>query len=323
MLRRIVCRVVHGTMLTAAAAFTLGLVAGPGRAAQVCVLMDNSGYQVAGMQVDLTWDNTCMQASTSGTGSAGQCVAHPSTGKTVSSRVNGPSLRAIFFSTDNVDPIPDGELFCCTFTQPARPCCGLQLSKLITSDPTGRRLGDPGIQFIATVAGEACAQLGVAGGTSSAPAARGLEPRQPAAQAPVVESGPGQGAPPQQQAQQEPPAQQAPAAKAPPIGVPPPTLPREAPAAREEGAEIAAQPEGQAEAGAAVAGAARVPEAAPEDVAAAPAAGTATATVAAAEAAVSTPAAAAATSTPVRPTNTPTQPLPTATPTARGFLSGC
>jgi len=298
----------------------------PARAAQVCVLMDNSADQVAGMQLDLAWDGTCMSPAT-GSGTSAQCTANSATGKTANSRLQGSSMRVLYFAMDNVDPVPDGELFCCNFSEPKRSCCGLQMGKLIASDAGGRRISDPNVAFMATVAGEACAQLSPSGSTSG-PAARGLlgQPAAPQGGAPVVEAGPAGGgqepaAPQQQQPEQAPqqPAAPAPAAGAPPIAAAPPTVQRDVmptPPAQPE--QLAQRPAEVVEVPAAPGGQQQAGQAGPAQVGT----GTPTPAGAATSAPVATSTSALPTATKAL-TKTPTVALPTATPTSGGFFSGC
>ncbi len=116
-----------------AANFFAQMSSGTGGAANVCIYMTDSGDQVAGVQMDLTWDGACMSAGA-------KCRANSDTGKTVQSASRGGStLRAIMLSFDNVDPIPDGELFCCGFNLASGSACDVSITNLIASTPQGQR----------------------------------------------------------------------------------------------------------------------------------------------------------------------------------------
>lgn len=125
--------------VASAASFFTQQSSSAGGAANVCVYMTDSGDEVAGVQMDLSWDASCMGAASGG--SRPKCRANADTGKTVQSASRGPSsLRAIMLSFDNVDPIPDGELFCCEFvlSNPAA-ACNVSIGGLIASTPQGQR----------------------------------------------------------------------------------------------------------------------------------------------------------------------------------------
>ena len=113
----------------------------PGGNANVCVWMSGGNDQVAGLQMDISWDAKCMVPASGG--SRPKCRSNPDTGKTVQSATRGATtLRAIMISFSDVDPIPDGELFCCEFRvvdQPAGNACSLAVSNVIASTPTGQK----------------------------------------------------------------------------------------------------------------------------------------------------------------------------------------
>jgi len=105
-----------------------------GQSARVCVRMDSGGQKIAGVQNDLSWDANCL--------SFGGCQANIAHGKTLSmpKSVSGNSTKAILLAFDNLDPIPDGELYCCSFTvRSASPggCCPVNLIGALGSDPQG------------------------------------------------------------------------------------------------------------------------------------------------------------------------------------------
>lgn len=111
------------------------VIAGADGTANVCVSLSDSHGVVAGMQDDLAWDQSCAQL-------AGPCQVDPATGKMLASALlPGGALRSLVFSATNVDPIPDGTLFCCPFrltTDAAGTCCAITTNDTILSDPGGR-----------------------------------------------------------------------------------------------------------------------------------------------------------------------------------------
>lgn len=119
----------------------------PGHAAEVCISMQDSGGVVAGAQLDLSWDPSCMvpplQDADGGALPAAQCRSDPGTGKRVQDAVRGSSLlRALLFSLVDTNPIPDGGLFCCTFERmdTRSSCCSLAMANVIFSDSRGQRV---------------------------------------------------------------------------------------------------------------------------------------------------------------------------------------
>jgi hypothetical protein len=126
---------------SAATLYTPPVNAQPGGSANVCVWMSGGNNEVAGVQMDLTWDPQCMLPASGGT--RPKCRSNPDTGKTVQSALRGGStLRAIMISFSDVEPIPDGELFCCEFRivdNPKGSNCGLSFSNVIASTPRGER----------------------------------------------------------------------------------------------------------------------------------------------------------------------------------------
>jgi hypothetical protein len=134
-------------------------VAAPGDAADVCVTLRSGGTIVAGTQNDLVWDGTCAILP-----SASACHGNPATGKSLSTAIlptDDFRLRALVLSLTDVDPIPDGSLYCCTFTVDAAPgaCCPLSVTNVGASDPTGHALATTGN----------AADLCVAGGADTSP----------------------------------------------------------------------------------------------------------------------------------------------------------
>jgi hypothetical protein len=189
----------------------------------LCVTMSGGEEAVGGLQLDLTWDGACM-TGVHAEGTAAQCASNPATRKNVSTAFPPGTqnlMRAIFFSISDLRPIPDGQLFCCSFTPAAaqaNPCCSVNIGNLILSPPGGggRLYASqlPDISIEAQVNGISCAAA-VPGGSPSNP----VRPPAPAAiaQPPLVS---------------EPAAPAAPAAPAPggaaPV-MPRPNVPAQAP----------------------------------------------------------------------------------------------
>src|SRR5262249_21729586 len=90
----------------------------PGGSVDVCINMTDSGRDVAGVQMDLGWDNNCMSVNMGGEDGGPDCRPNPATRKIVKSASQGNSrLRILMFSTSDTNPIPDNvQLFCCGFT---------------------------------------------------------------------------------------------------------------------------------------------------------------------------------------------------------------
>jgi len=141
----------------------------------VCVSMENSDGQVAGIQAEFQWDRNCMTALTGSNGRP-QCNADPSTGKDVHAALTPRgSLKALLFSMSDLGPMPDGNMFCCSFTFEGRPgCCGLTMGNVLGSDPSGGQ--NRSFDLVATVDGAVC-------GTTTGTGGGGAAPRAPAAPA--------------------------------------------------------------------------------------------------------------------------------------------
>lgn len=130
-----------------------------GEAADLCVVLNSGGAQVAGTQNNLVWDGSCAMLS-----SPADCRVNQATKKLLVGTL-GPadnSYKALVLSLSDVAPIPDGQLYCCTFTVGAAPgsCCSVSVVKTEASDPTGHLLPSRGNT----------AQLCVVGGTNALPA---------------------------------------------------------------------------------------------------------------------------------------------------------
>jgi MYXO-CTERM domain-containing protein len=112
----------------------------PGDVAQLCVSLDSGGAEVAGTQNDLVWDGSCATLPNSAS-----CEINPATGKQLQGGFPPQfdfTFRALVLSLADVDPIPDGPLYCCSFTVEGDPgtCCPVELVRVGASDPRGTAL---------------------------------------------------------------------------------------------------------------------------------------------------------------------------------------
>ena len=112
-------------------------VARPGDVAEVCVTLDGEGQEVAGTQNDLVWDGACATFL--------DCRVDPATGKDLNGRIQGSEdfrYRALVLSLTDVDPIPDGGLYCCDFQVEADAgrCCAVAVVDAGAATPQGNAL---------------------------------------------------------------------------------------------------------------------------------------------------------------------------------------
>jgi hypothetical protein len=118
---------------------TSAQVANAGEAARLCVILGSGGQQVAGTENQFTWDGNC--ASLPDEGSCAVAGAH---GKQLSAttKCGDFCFKAIILSLGDVDPIPDGPLYCCNFQSEAEPgqCCTINMVNALASDPGGNAL---------------------------------------------------------------------------------------------------------------------------------------------------------------------------------------
>lgn len=173
-----------------AAGVDLGLsttsVVARGESGPVCVSMIDGRNEVAGLQLNLVWDDSCVTP----TDGRDLCRADPATGKNAQSALLGRGeLKTILISFSDVEPIPDGPLLCCDFTAVGKEGkrCAIRATNVIGSTSTGVRLDDFDItnKGLLTIAssddpgGEsvANAQQGVSDdGCALAPVSRGSSP---------------------------------------------------------------------------------------------------------------------------------------------------
>ena len=111
----------------------------PAGTVKLCIGLDAGGQKVAGTQNDLVWDGACSNLK------ANSCAAVPDSKKPLHG--NAPTnlqstYRALVFALDNVEPIRDGQLYCCEFELKgtADACCAVRLDRLGASDPVGTAL---------------------------------------------------------------------------------------------------------------------------------------------------------------------------------------
>jgi hypothetical protein len=115
-----------------------------GDSGQICVSLSTGGEKVAGTQNDLTWDGNC--ASLPGDSS---CYAAGTHGKSLSGKLitaRDFTYRALILSLNDVDPIDDGVLYCCSFESEAEPgsCCNISIVGAQAADPSGKAIGANG-----------------------------------------------------------------------------------------------------------------------------------------------------------------------------------
>jgi len=123
-------------------------VANPGDSAAICVSLAAGGSLVAGTQNDLVWDGGCATLP-----SESACQAAKANDKSLVGKIVGDfRYRGLILSLDNVDPIDDGDLYCCSFTADSAPgaCCPIDITGAQAADPGGNALGVNG------TAGELC-----------------------------------------------------------------------------------------------------------------------------------------------------------------------
>ena len=111
-------------------------VSSPGGTGRICVML-SSDEKVAGIQTDIRWDGNCAVLT-----SKERCVKAGSHNKDVhadTDRQPDFTVKVLVLALGNVDPIPDGPVFCCDFEGEAEPgsCCSLSLINVGASDPDG------------------------------------------------------------------------------------------------------------------------------------------------------------------------------------------
>lgn len=138
---------------------------------KLCVGLDSGGQKVAGTQNDLIWDGGCASLK------ANSCAAVPDSKKPLHGNTPATlqnTYRALVFALDNVDPIRDGQLYCCEFELSGQgdACCPVRFDRLGASDPVGNALATSGNpEKLCLVSGAAAAAAPPAAPPAPAPAA--------------------------------------------------------------------------------------------------------------------------------------------------------
>lgn len=186
---------------SSAQAVTMGVTSAtasqPGERVNVCVTLASGGQSVAGTQNDLAWDGNCATLT------EGSCqVAAPR--KQLNSAFPAGSsftLRAFVLALDNLDPIPDGNLYCCSFISELSSAgsCPIRITNALAADPSGKAVQvsaqSGSIRFTGS-GGDSGATGGGPGGPAAGPGGGGVVGG-------LVEQ-PGRGAEPQVYGGQEP-----------------------------------------------------------------------------------------------------------------------
>jgi len=117
--------------------------AGIGAMTDMCVIATGNDGTAVALQVDLSWDDRCVMPLLNDRGQP-RCMVNPATGKSLLTRLQSASTRAILLSITSQSPIPDGQLFCCSFSvseiPPSRHCM-FNLAGASGSKADGSRLG--------------------------------------------------------------------------------------------------------------------------------------------------------------------------------------
>jgi hypothetical protein len=134
----------HGAGGTVALQAISTTVANPGDTKPVCIMIASNGNKVAGIQNNLSWDGTCATMT-----DPPNCYPIGSHGKQVKPDLAHQAdftVKVLVLALDNVDPIPDGPLYCCDFEGEADPgqCCPITVVGAAASDPSGGKLAAMG-----------------------------------------------------------------------------------------------------------------------------------------------------------------------------------
>ena len=103
---------------------------------KVCIALDSEGADVAGTQNDILFDEGCASLAQS------DCVASKHHGKPLHGSIpanESSTFRSLVFALDNVDPMKDGDIYCCDFTVQGSGdgCCAVEVVRIGASDPQG------------------------------------------------------------------------------------------------------------------------------------------------------------------------------------------
>lgn len=112
----------------------------------ICVFAAGNGGKdgtAVALQVDLGWDDRCVMPLLNERGQP-RCIVNPATGKSLLTRLQSSSTRAILLSITSQSPIPDGQLFCCSFSVseiPPSSNCMFNLAGASGSKSDSTRIG--------------------------------------------------------------------------------------------------------------------------------------------------------------------------------------
>ncbi len=154
--------------------FKLDRRSSDGDKVKVCVGLDSRGASVAGTQNDLVFDESCASLTQA------DCAASEHHGKPLHGSIPAnetSTFRSLVFALDNVDPMKDGDVYCCDFTLRGSGdgCCAVEMTRLGVSDPQGVSLDFQAVP----------AKLCLTGEGQPAPAAAAVSEQAPAPQAPA------------------------------------------------------------------------------------------------------------------------------------------
>lgn len=129
-----------GAPAYAATLYLSSATAVQGQSSKICVSLEDGENEIAGLQTNLVWDDTCMTPSDA----RRLCKANAASGKSVQTALQGRGvLKAIVISFSDVNPIPDGEVFCCEFLAiggEGQRCLGVRMENIIGSTDKGMRI---------------------------------------------------------------------------------------------------------------------------------------------------------------------------------------
>jgi hypothetical protein len=138
---------------------------------RICVGLDAQGVDVAGTQNDLRFDPTCAALDKA------DCVVSEHHGKTLHGSIpasDPTSFRSLVFALDNVDPMSEGEVYCCDFTikNEGDGCCAVTMGRLGISDPQGVALDVRAVPERICLIGDSPPTAAAAEPPAAAPAAK-------------------------------------------------------------------------------------------------------------------------------------------------------
>ena len=150
--------------------------ADPGGSVDMCAVLSGNGTTV-GFQVDLQWDDRCVFPVLATSGNP-QCSANLETGKSVFTYLLSRRTRVMMLALFDSASIPNGPLFCCTFSVlqvPRGATCSFAFANVSGTDKDGNKStilaqgADLSIR-----AGDSPASLPQGGGAEPPPAGAGV-----------------------------------------------------------------------------------------------------------------------------------------------------